>query len=52
MSFYVRPTTALVGATTTLLVSNYVSNARKHSHMISQVHGNRFVPVERSGGGL
>jgi len=52
MSFYIHPTVALTGAATALLVGNYVSNARKHSHMISQVNGNRYVPVERSGGGL
>lgn len=52
MLFTIRTSTALAGAATTFLVGNYVSNARKHSHMISQVNGNRYVPVERSGGGI
>jgi len=31
---------------------SYVMNSRKFSHAIALQNGNRFVPVERSCGGL
>ena len=52
ISTLLRPSVAFVGAAGTVAIGTYFSNTRRMSSKMAVQYGNRFVPVERSGGGL
>lgn len=52
MSMFLRPSVAFVGAAGTVAIGTYLTNTRRLSSTMATQYGNRFVPVERSGGGI
>ena len=52
LRLHARPSVVLVGAAMAMAYGSYVMNSRKFSHAVALQNGNRFVPVERSCGGL
>ena len=52
MMSHFRPTLTLFGVASTVALCAYVTQSRHTSKIVSKQHGNRFVPVERSCGGV
>lgn len=52
MTSQFRPTLTFFSVASTVALCAYVMQSRHTSKVVSKQHGNRFVPVERSCGGL
>lgn len=52
MMSHFRPTLTFFGVASTVALCAYVTQSRHTSKIVSKQHGNRFVPVERSCGGV